>query len=189
MIEIGSTFGLLTVIAHFHCRSQGRGRRRRWYLCRCACGLPFKAVRGDLLVTGNTTSCGCVRLAAATRHGYSNTPTYKTWAAMRRRCNDPRHPRYDDYGGRGIRVCDRWNDVQTGFDAFVEDMGWRPKGLTLDRGDVDGMYEKSNCKWATIVEQRWNRRDMRPQLFDELRAEQAYWDEQERLRAADANVV
>lgn len=95
---------------------------------------------------------------------------------MRRRCNDPKHPHYSDYGGRGIQVCDRWNDPKRGFENFLTDMGVRPPGLTLDRLDVDGSYEKENCRWATLEEQRWNRRDMKT-VQSTAAAEYAYWDE------------
>ena len=73
---------------------------------------------------------------------------------MRARCNNPGHPQYSDYGGRGITICDRWND----FSLFVEDMGERPDGHTLDRKENDGNYEPSNCCWATKPQQQRNRR-------------------------------
>lgn len=74
---------------------------------------------------------------------------------MKSRCYNPRFPKYKDYGGRGIYVCERW---RTDFAAFVEDVGARPPGKTLDRKDNDGPYEKDNCKWSTPKEQRANRR-------------------------------
>lgn len=88
------------------------------------------------------------------RHGYTRTPTYKSWAEMRSRCLNKRNTKFKWYGGRGITICARW-DV---FENFLEDMGERPLGLTLDRIDVNGGYELSNCRWATKSEQMNNMR-------------------------------
>lgn len=91
--------------------------------------------------------------------GHANnarTPTYNSWRGMRERCYYPAHPRYLDYGGRGVLVCDRWRT----FTAFLEDMGVRPAGMTLDRVDPNDHYYPANCRWATPVLQRWNRRNI-----------------------------
>lgn len=82
---------------------------------------------------------------------------YWVWVAMRQRCNNPNMPTYKHYGGRGIKVCKRWDS----YDNFIEDMGYRPSDKhSLDRIDVNGDYEPSNCRWATQLEQVMNRRDM-----------------------------
>ena len=73
---------------------------------------------------------------------------------MKTRCNNPKHRRYSDYGGRGIKVCERWMD----FNNFLADMGERPEGLTLDRIDPNGNYEPGNCRWATDSVQQTNKR-------------------------------
>lgn len=88
------------------------------------------------------------------RHGMNNTPTYKCWKNMIQRCTNPNYPRYTDYGGRGIIICERWKI----FDNFYEDMGEAPVGLQLDRINNDGNYEKDNCRWVTRKENMGNRR-------------------------------
>jgi hypothetical protein len=80
------------------------------------------------------------------------TPTYQSWQAMKQRCNQPNHKHFENYGGRGVKVCDRWNT----YANFLADMGARPDGCSLDRIDNDKGYEPSNCKWATRTEQNRN---------------------------------
>ncbi len=90
-------------------------------------------------------------------HGMTGTPTWKSWCAMRRRCKDPKATGYQYWGGRGITVCSRWMESLLNF---LEDMGERPPGLTLDRVDNDGNYEPGNCRWATRKEQRMNQQTL-----------------------------
>lgn len=94
---------------------------------------------------------------ARATHGASRTAIYGLWLKMIARCTKPENDDYANYGGRGIRVCDRW----LSFENFFADMGERPAGKTLDRKDVDGDYEPGNCRWATYREQNQNRRDNR----------------------------
>lgn len=98
------------------------------------------------------------------RHG-RQAREYRAWAAMKRRCYNRRVERFPHYGGRGITVCDRWRES---YVAFLEDMGRCPDGLTLERNDTDGHYEPSNCRWATMQEQRVNRRDYRTCLVRQM---------------------
>lgn len=89
------------------------------------------------------------------RHGAHNTPAYGVWSSMRARCNNPNNPAYDDYGARGITVCDTWSK----FSAFLADMGHPPPGMTLERRGNDLGYSKENCVWASRTEQGRNKRN------------------------------
>jgi len=89
------------------------------------------------------------------RHGLTDTPVHRSWMSMRQRCNNPRDRAYKNYGGRGIMICQQWDS----FERFLADMGIPEFGMQLDRCDVNGDYEPSNCRWATIKQQARNKRD------------------------------
>lgn len=133
------------------------------YQCKCGNTTECRKSNVDRL---HTTSCGHKQREALARyrnkHGHAITgkqsKAYKTWLAMRRRCNDETHPSYENYGGRGIKVCERW---MNSFTTFLSDMGMPPIGKTIDRCNPNGNYEPSNCKWATKVEQEQNKRGKR----------------------------
>src|SRR3954464_12906759 len=158
---VGYTFKGWTVIREVPL--VGRGSR---FLCRCQCGTE-REVSGNSLVSNKSANCGCLRrvahLARATKHGATVrgrvTPAYIAWRNMKKRCLDPKTEFYKHYGGRGIRICDRWLNS---FISFYEDMGDVPPGLTLDRIDVNGNYEPDNCRWATQKEQVANQRPHAP---------------------------
>lgn len=153
----GQRFGRLTAL-----RDVGRrGRRRLWH-CRCECGSVTTVVGSDLR-SGNTQSCGCLQRertrVASTTHGFASRNRahrpYRTWKGMWERCTNPNHVAFARYGGRGIKVCDRWKS----FPAFLADMGEKPSPQhTLDRVDNDGPYSLANCRWATPSEQSKNQR-------------------------------
>ena len=152
----GRRLGRWTVIARV---GSTAGKRSAW-LCRCDCGtekvVGSNALRGG--PSGRSRSCGCLRAERMSRmtrtHGQTHSPTHRSWSSMVVRCTNPNVRGYDAYGGRGIRVCDRWRS----FANFLADMGERPRGTTLDRIDVNGHYEPGNVRWATRKVNCRNRR-------------------------------
>ena len=158
----GQRFGRLQVIEwvgsdKFH---------KRLYLCRCDCG-NIKTTTQALLKRGDVLSCGCLHKEIMNyRNGYSNKRIYHVWINMRNRCNNPNFKQYNDYGGRGIKVCEEWDNNKNGIDNFVK---WAyangydenaPRGkCTLDRINNDGNYEPSNCRWVDMKVQAHNKRN------------------------------
>ena len=138
-------------------------RRGKAFLCRCDCGKE-KIVALSLLKRGTTKSCGCWNSEVqsnfmteySTKHNKANTPEYKVWKGMKERCYNANNKAYKNYGGRGIKVCERWNNS---FDNFINDMGERPtKNHQIDRIDNDKNYNPENCKWVTRSENTLNKR-------------------------------
>lgn len=147
---------------------QGRGpnntKGQAQWVCKCDCGSERLLVSVSVR-TGHSKSCGCLKLEVlkerSTKHGHAHmgkiSPTYQSWAGMLARCTDANHKNYAAYGGRGIKVCERWKS----FKNFLADMGEKPAGTSLDRKDVNKGYTKANCRWATPIEQGRNKRSNR----------------------------
>ena len=150
----GKRFGRWVVIGPW--KTQGLSGHHILWLCRCECGVE-RWVNGNNLRTGQSRGCGCVNrrntVHGAARKG-KETREHRSWRSMKERCTNPKAPKYHIWGGRGVRVCKRWQQ----FAAFLADMGPRPAGTSLDRINPNGDYTPRNCRWATAVEQRQNRR-------------------------------
>lgn len=162
---IGFRSGLLTVVG----RGFGLDPKRAYWLCQCACGGQH-TVMGKYLRKNEVKSCGCLNrapLMPRTTHGMTPSKgkkprVYNTWASMKDRCLNTSNPKWIDYGGRGIRVCDRWLD----FSNFYADMGAPPPGSSIDRIDNSKGYCPENCRWATPKQQANNTRTNRWIEFD-----------------------
>ncbi len=153
----GLRFSRLEVLGWF---GEKRGAYKL-YKCRCDCGNIIYTTRNSLY-NGCTKSCGCYRLSILASHGVhhmSGTRIYRIWSLMRERCRNSKSPYYKDYGGRGISVCNEWNG-KDGFEKFYK---WSMANgyaddLSIDRINVNGNYEPSNCRWITLQAQNRNRR-------------------------------
>jgi hypothetical protein len=147
----GNRYGRLVAI---------RRAGKKWEF-RCDCG-HTKEILATNAKRGHTQSCGCfhkensAKVGRSTvKHGYAGSSEYDAWSGMHQRCGNPKDKDYGKYGGRGIKVCERWSK----FDRFIEDMGDKPtKRHSLDRIDVNGDYAPENCRWATTKVQNGNKR-------------------------------
>ena len=150
----GQRFGRYTVLEKAPKRASGG----TYWVCKCDCG-NVREVSTAHLRRGDSKSCGCLRADTCgqmfTTHGLSKHPLHKVWEAMLERCDYPNNKRYRNYGGRGITVCDEWrDDFKTFYDWSIAH-GYA-EGLTIDRIDVNGDYEPTNCRWVTWKDQSNN---------------------------------
>jgi hypothetical protein len=157
---IGKKVNSLTVISKAQNPNPLSKKRATFYLCKCDCGNE-KIIRADCLKSGNSKSCGCLWKEKCTNrthgasHGKTFMPEYKVWTGMKMRCQNPNAHGYKYWGGRGIKLCERWQS----FENFIADMGPRPSDKhSIDRIDNDKHYEPGNCHWVTRDTQRKNQR-------------------------------
>lgn len=168
----GERFGKLVAVAPC-CQIGKKEGKTIFWVCACDCGNQNHVVHRDRLLVVGKKNYGCGCNAGGVTHGAKRgremTPTYQSWRGMKERCVSPSHAAWNNYGGRGIKVCDRWLG-KDGFSNFLSDMGERPgKEYTLDRIDYDKDYAPENCKWSTRTEQARNTRQNKIYVIDGIR--------------------
>lgn len=160
----GQKFGRLTAIRPVERRSN----YGVIWLCACDCG-EKTTVPTKMLRSGNTRSCGCIKKEKISRVNYihgkaHNSRLYNIWVGMRQRCLDPNHKSYKNYGGRGISICNEWNNFEA-FEQWALKRGYDAQAAygqcTIDRIDVDGNYDPDNCRWVDSKIQANNKRESR----------------------------
>lgn len=154
-IPIGTKFFSLVTVSETYMKEFPK-RKRRFIDVQCDCGSDVKGVNFNSLVSGRLLSCGCARNGSSLiTHNLSQSPIYKVWAGMKKRCDNPNTYKFVDYGGRGISYQESWAN----FESFYQDMGNQfEKGLELDRIDTNGNYTKENCRWVSRSVNCHNRR-------------------------------
>lgn len=158
---VGQKFGKWTVLEKTEMFLGDGHRKYQAWLCRCECGTE-RTVLQDALLNGASKSCGCrmseVSVQIHATHDESNTRLYDIWSGMKARCYNHAVDSYENYGGRGIGVCDEWLNDYTAFSNWAHSNGYSDD-LTLDRIDVDGDYCQDNCRWANRITQCNNKRN------------------------------
>ena len=156
IIENGKRFNMLTVL-----NEEERHKKQRQFLCECDCG-DIRIHKLILLTSGQSKSCGCLRkktfIDRNTSHGKSRTKLNAVWQSMKQRCYNTNNMNYTYYGGRGISVCDEWRNSMIDFYNWAINNGYK-EGLSIDREDVNGNYEPSNCRWVKMDVQCRNKTD------------------------------
>lgn len=164
--EINQKFGRLTVLEKFR-KKDKNGYGRTYAKCVCECGNKVTA-RLDLIKSGSIVSCGCYHVdlcktgCKPLKHGMTNDRLYNVWQGIKQRCYYSKHDHYKDYGGRGIKMCKKWKDDYLAFYKWATENGYDKDApinqCTIDRIDVDGDYEPSNCRWVDQKTQMSNKR-------------------------------
>lgn len=164
----GRAFAELTVL-----RFDGKRGGARFWLCQCSCGKQV-SVAGSKIVSGHTKSCGHIQSKGVPpTHGGSQSREYNIWTHILQRCYNPKRDNYPRYGGRGIKVCDRWRHD---YAAFLSDMGLAPfDGAQIDRIDNDGDYTPENCRWVSQDENKRNKPSTRRIAFGDVEMTVMEW--------------
>ena len=162
LININDIFGRWKVIGFDNERSKNDKHGRKYYFCECQCqDKTVKSIRGDSLISQKSTSCGCYnreRVSDVTsKHKSSNSDLYDVWINMKQRCLNKNNPSYNNYGGRGITICDEWLNNFSEFRKWSIENGYE-KGLNIDREDNDKGYSPDNCRFITYIENQNNKR-------------------------------
>lgn len=166
----GKVFGRWTIVDFSH---RDNDSNPFWNAI-CSCGTVRK-VEGSSIFSGKSRSCGCLQRDSVTTHGRSESLIYQVWGGMVGRCHNKKDPSYYRYGGRGITVCDRWRDS---FENFLEDMGEKPEGMSIDRINNNSCYCPENTRWATPTEQQRNRNCNKMLTFNGKTQTLAGWAEE-----------
>jgi len=157
---IGQKFGRLNVISFSHFKN-----KHLYYVCKCDCGTDIILLLSNV-IKGNTKSCGCLKreinIKKNTTHGLSKTKLYKSWKDIVKRCENEKCKSYENYGGRGILICDEWRNNYATFHEYISKLeNFGMSDYTLDRINNNGNYEPGNVRWATKIEQNSNTRNNR----------------------------
>lgn len=156
--RVGERYGRLTVVEFAGTRGLQGNKKKSFWTCECSCG-NITEVSGSCLATGSVQSCGCYHKdrtkEAKTTHGLTESTTYSSWLSMKERCTNPNSKSYEKYGAVGVKVCDEWLHS---FDKFLEDMGERPEGTTLNRKGSVPLYSKDTCEWSSFSIQGFDQR-------------------------------
>lgn len=164
----GERFGKLVVLCKAEPRITAKGKTESIWHCKCDCGIEKNVLERNLIYSG-TSSCGCLQRECIgklrRKHGDTGTRLYQAWENMRARCNRKSSREYENYGGRGISVCEEWQASYESFKKWALSNGYADN-LTLDRIDTNGNYEPSNCRWISNQLQQYNKRNNRNITFN-----------------------